>query len=870
MLNKAQDDELVMSLVDLALARPAEERDSYLQSACAGDPDLYQQVASYVAWETRMHGFLLDPYFSAHSLEHPFEPGELLDARFRIIREVAQGGMGVVYEAQDEKLNRRIALKCAKAGFGQRLPPEVRNATEISHRNVCKIFEIHSASTQFGDIDFLTMEFLAGETLASRLSRDPLSDDQAFAIAGQLCAGLAEAHRSHVIHGDLKSNNVILTTAADGDARAVITDFGLASRPEAVTLPASSGVSGGTPEYMAPELLKGAKASVASDIYALGIILHELAYAKRPSAGPAPLHKPKWDRLISKCLNPDPELRYSSANEIAAAIAPRSRNWRAAAAVSAVAFIASTLFIYYRVPAPQEVVRLAVLPFQSDLDAGPLSEGLLLETGETLKRVRGGRVKLTLLPVTDALQNKVDQPRKARTMLGATHSLSGQFRWENGKLIVHADLTDSRSLVKLKEWNAEYPTSELRNVPVALAGLATSTLGLPRLGIAASVTAAAYPDYAAGVSYLRREPDADRALASLRRAVTSDPESPLTHARFAEAQLLKFRLTGDPQWREGAIASLKNAERRNPDVAAVRIVSAMIHDTEGQYEQAEMDLKRAIELEPANADAWRRLGRTYESANRPPSALTAYLKAIEIQPEYFRNHQELGSFYIQRGEYENAVGAFKREIELAPDLAISHFMLGAAYANMGRYSDAESQFRTALTFEETADAVEGLGVACMYQGRDFESIPYFKRVLELGPKTSLRFLNLGTAFRRSGQPHEAESAYRKGLDLAEARLAANPRDAYEKSCLAYICARLGERRRAEAEAAQAYQLAQGMPSVAWMVALAYEALGEHERTLFIAQNAPDSLLSRLNRFPDLDDLRQLPRFQDLIRSHNIH
>src|SRR5215469_1964959 len=95
MSNKMPDDELVMSLVDLALARPAEERESYLQTACGGDANLYQLVAGYVTWETRMQGFLLDPYFSVHSMEHPFEPGELLDDRFRIVREVAQGGMGV-------------------------------------------------------------------------------------------------------------------------------------------------------------------------------------------------------------------------------------------------------------------------------------------------------------------------------------------------------------------------------------------------------------------------------------------------------------------------------------------------------------------------------------------------------------------------------------------------------------------------------------------------------------------------------------------------------------------------------------------------------------------------------------------------------
>jgi serine/threonine protein kinase len=148
--NKAQDDDLVMSLVELAMARPLNEREAYLHSACSGNADLFDRVRSYVESEQRMQGFLLEPFLAATQPEHPFEPGEVLDSRFRIVREVAQGGMGIVYEAVDEKLERRIAVKCAKVGFSKRLPPEVRHASEISHPNVCKIFEIHTVPTAHG------------------------------------------------------------------------------------------------------------------------------------------------------------------------------------------------------------------------------------------------------------------------------------------------------------------------------------------------------------------------------------------------------------------------------------------------------------------------------------------------------------------------------------------------------------------------------------------------------------------------------------------------------------------------------------------------------------------------------------------------
>src|SRR5207249_9206352 len=120
----------------------------YLQSACAEETQLFDEAWKLVGWEQQMNGFLLDPLYPPVSCEQAFAPGELLDGRFRIVRAVAEGGMGVVYEAWDEKLERRIAIKAAKAGFRRRLPPEVPHASDISQPNICKIFEIHTRSEE--------------------------------------------------------------------------------------------------------------------------------------------------------------------------------------------------------------------------------------------------------------------------------------------------------------------------------------------------------------------------------------------------------------------------------------------------------------------------------------------------------------------------------------------------------------------------------------------------------------------------------------------------------------------------------------------------------------------------------------------------
>ena len=186
--------------------------------------------------------------------------------------------MGVVYEAVDSKRQQRIAIKAAKPGFHRFLSPELEGALHVRHHNICLVNEIHSVRTSSGETDFLTMELLQGETLSAHIAaQGKLASEEALDIARQLCAGIAEAHRSGILHGDLKTNNVMLCEEPNGSCRVVITDFGLASL---LALP--SGETGGTPAYMAPELWKGEKASKASDIYALGVIFYEMVTGVLP------------------------------------------------------------------------------------------------------------------------------------------------------------------------------------------------------------------------------------------------------------------------------------------------------------------------------------------------------------------------------------------------------------------------------------------------------------------------------------------------------------------------------------------------------------------------------------------------------------
>ena len=884
MPDKAQDDDRVMSLVELALAQPAGEREAYLRHACGSDDGLFSQTWDYVRWEERMQGFLLDPLYPSVANENPFEPGDLLDGRFRIVREVARGGMGIVYEAMDEKLERRIALKCAQTAFRHRLPPEVRNATAISHPNVCKTFEIHTASTPQGNIDFLTMEFLDGETLGERVARGPVPPAEARKLALQLCAGLAEAHRNGVIHGDLKSSNVILTAGADGEIRAVITDFGLAHRPDSAQRAFQSGQAGGTPDYMAPELWKGEKASVVSDIYALGIILYELLSGSRPNEAPVPgtvvnweerltrkppaVH-PKWDRSLARCLDPDPRRRFQSATEVAEALKPPSRRWLLAAAAAALLATGSGIVTYERATAPRESISVAMLPLEAGPDSAALASGVSRDAAAQLGRLRGGkRARLKFIPLADVARQQTGTAATARSRLGATHVVRGTLGREEGRVTVHVFLTDTRTLADTADREFQYAPGELRYAAQAVAGVVTSTLRLPPLP-AAPMKPAAVQDYTAGLAYTRRNSTIDRALPLLERALEADPDSALTWAGFAEGQWFKYFVTQDRAWLVRSSESLRQAQNRGLDIAAVHRVAGLLMANAGSYEQAETEYLRAIELEPANGDAYRRIGQAYERGNQLDQALAAFKKAIELEPDDFKQYQALGTYYAHRADSSGAAHQFERCVQLAPDEPDAHYALGTAYVRLGRYVEAERELRTAIALGGTTQAQNNLAYALMYQARDREAIPLLVGALDRFPNQYLWWMNLGDAYRRTNLPTDSVRAYRRSLELAEKELERNPRDVEVRSRLAYLCARLGDSKRAESEIGQALRLLPKSSDIRGTAIWTYEAIGRREDSLDILRTSANEVLAEANRWPSLAGLQGDSRFQQLLAARQI-
>jgi len=298
------------------------------------------------------------------------EVGAVVAGRFAIVRFIARGGMGAVYEAEDTTLRTRVAMKTILPEFSadpnamERFRREVLLARRITHFNVCRIFELYDTFDPRGErLSFLTMELLHGETLAERLARTgPLATAELSVLLRQLADGLEAMHLQDVVHRDFKPANVFLVhrhdAAGHAPLRAVITDFGIARALHRVGKDGDTSMTArvgfiGTPAYMAPEQLTGGTVSAATDIYALGIVLYEALTGHTPFGGQTPMEaalkrlqqaatppsvhlptlEPRWDAAILRCLEKEPSARFRSVRDLIRALDASVQDNRSPAAV---------------------------------------------------------------------------------------------------------------------------------------------------------------------------------------------------------------------------------------------------------------------------------------------------------------------------------------------------------------------------------------------------------------------------------------------------------------------------------------------------------------------------------------------------------
>src|SRR5262245_31078673 len=322
---------------------PPDRRAAFLDAACGEDQALRQEVESLFVHDAQGEDWIDGRALDVAAQALASKPSESWVGRrvhhYQVLSLLARGGMGEVYKARDTRLNRNVAIKIVHERFGLRFEREARAISSLNHPHVCTLYDVGP--------NYLVMELVEGETLAARLEKRKLPLELVLRYGAEIADALAAAHAKGIIHRDLKPGNVMITKSG-----VKVLDFGLARAPEDETL-TSSLAPMGTPAYMAPEQREGKKCDARTDIYALGLLLHEAVTGKRLVAGqPANLADvpEKTAHVIARCLEQDPEERWQSAIDLKRELAwaasmgrppsaPGSARMRWTAAMSAVFLI---------------------------------------------------------------------------------------------------------------------------------------------------------------------------------------------------------------------------------------------------------------------------------------------------------------------------------------------------------------------------------------------------------------------------------------------------------------------------------------------------------------------------------------------------
>src|SRR5262245_13477219 len=404
-------------IYDAALEVEEEARPAFLERNCQGDEELRREVESLLAYDKQAQQFIDRPALQLAAEKLSNEPPSLIGRKlgpYQIQVALGAGGMGEVYKAKDTRLNRTVAIKVLprllseRTDLRQRLEREARAIAGLNHPNICAL---HNIGKEEG-IDFLVMEYMEGETLSKRLRKGSLPTEKLLRTAVEIATALDQAHRQGVIHRDLKPGNIMLTKQG-----AKLLDFGLAkqNRPpltrgdyrgggsatesESLT---EEGTLLGTLEYMAPEQVEGKEADTRTDIFALGVVIYEMATGRKafdgeskaslasailttqppPITAVQPMTPPALERVVKKCLSKDPEERWQNMADLATQLqwvaegqeqgtvpaqteAPRKKRKQLAWALAAaflIAAIASVVSYLRLAPAPARPIISEILP----------------------------------------------------------------------------------------------------------------------------------------------------------------------------------------------------------------------------------------------------------------------------------------------------------------------------------------------------------------------------------------------------------------------------------------------------------------------------------------------------------------------------
>lgn len=725
---------------------------------------------------------------------------------YRILEQVGSGGMGVVYRARDEQLERDVALKVLPSGTlsdetsRRHFRKEALALAKISHPNIETVYEFASQD----GMDFLVMEYVPGKTLADKLAAGALPEKEVMSVGMQVVSGLEEAHDRGIVHRDLKPKNIAITPKG----QAKILDFGLAKllpRPDDATTDelSETQAGAGTLPYMPPEQLQGEPVDARADIYTMGAVLYEMAtnskaisevipsrlieaVLHRPPIAPRTINarvSPELERVILKCLDKDPTRRYQTARELLVDLrrldsgspSPTPTNlqqpksfWNqvaepakyAAAVLLAVAVVLPAVNFHGwrdrllgRTGAPR-IRSLAVLPFDNlsgdpnqDYFADGMTEALINDLGQisalrVISRTSAMIYKKTKKPLPDIARQ-----------LHVDAVVEGSVRRYGDRVQIDVRLVQASTDVTL--WGKSYE-QDVRDI-LALQNAAAAAIAgeiqvklTPReqtqLSKTYPVDPVAHEAYVMGRFYWnQRTPQGvQKSVQFLERAVAKDPHYAIAFAALADSYHLLPELTTVP------------ASEAFPKARTAALQALALDNSLAEAHSALANIKEDYDWD------WK-------------GAEDEYKQAIDLNPGYLLAHAFYSNLLLELGRFPESIDEAKVALQLDPISAIASDNLCGILYYAGQYDQAVEQCRKTFSIDPSSHRTHRLLAQVYAQQRRFpEAIAELNSAIELSPGSTEASAELGYVFGVSGDKRNAEQIFselKSSADVSPYRLA---------------------------------------------------------------------------------------------------
>jgi serine/threonine protein kinase/Tfp pilus assembly protein PilF len=681
-------------------------------------------------------------------------------SHYRVLRKLGGGGMGVVYEAEDSKLGRHVALKFLPEETAQdaqaleRFQREARAASALNHPNICTLYEIDQVDGQH----FIAMELLQGQTLQERIAGRALDSETLFELAMQIASALEAAHGKGIVHRDIKPANIFVTSLG----QAKVLDFGLAklaASPEASDDPTLSadrnlttpGQALGTVAYMSPEQVQGKELDARTDLFSFGAVLYEMATGRQAFSGntsgvifhsileknPASASRlnpdlaPRLEEIIGKALEKDREVRYQHASDIRAdlkrlkrdttsgttvvGVSPKPAQWWRSKliplAIALVLVVAVRVFmLYYGGANHNQTIRsVAVLPFSaSSADPGTafLQDGITEGVADALSQMPN--LKVMSSSTVFRYKGRDGDPQQAGKDLKVDAVLTGRMSQLGDTVAVSAELVNvgdgsriwgrrySEKLANVASLQQEIVTDISDKLSLKLTGAEKQ-----RLERRPTENAEAYQLYMQG----RREMDQwndegwKKGLEYFQQAVNKDPNYAAAYAGLSDAYaMLGYEYDLPPKKAyQDARASAERAIALDPGSAEGHAALGTSYWIAFDDNKPEPEFRRAIELNPNFALAHEYYAWFLTSVGRFSEALEQNRKAQELDPLSLGQNSWEGQIYLYQRDFDGAIKQFKRILETDPNYANAHLALGDAYFAKGMCHEAQQEASSYMT-----------------------------------------------------------------------------------------------------------------------------------------------------------------------------